>query len=164
MSAYGAFSRSSKGYQSGTILPSTVWCSRTGSDVSTNPSEKPYVTIHHLTLSTAKALPGLVTYLASVFADVVAEGRTYPQEDAITEDSFERYFFAEDVFVAVQAVGVINSEQDTSIIGLTLAEARDGRKWEDCLVGCYYVSHLSFCFVSVACSYSVWCTCNPSQR
>ncbi|THV05137.1 hypothetical protein K435DRAFT_826619 [Dendrothele bispora CBS 962.96] len=142
MAAYGAFTRSSGNYQPGTVLPSTVWCSRptaTPSDPSIDASKNPYVTIHHLTLSTAKVLPGLITYLSSVFAGVVEEGRTYPQEDAITESSFEKYFFAEDVFIAIQAIGSIHADQDTCVTNLTLEEARNKREWEDCVVGYYYI-------------------------
>ncbi|KAF5348702.1 hypothetical protein D9758_006778 [Tetrapyrgos nigripes] len=155
MSAYGTFTRSTGDYQLGAILPSTIWCTNVSS--SNNTPDRPYITIHHVTLTNALPAPGLISHLASVFGAVVEEGRTYPQEDVITVDSFEKYFFAEDVFIAVQAMGTINSEKDASVTSLTLDEARNGREWETCVVGFYYVkpnypgrsSHVSHSFAYV---------------
>lgn len=70
---------------------------------------------------------------------------TYPQEGPLTQAAFETYFFAADVFVAVlQGPGSpIVAQGDTQAPGtsvdLNVASAAAGRRWDDCLVGYYYV-------------------------
>jgi len=141
MSAYGAIVRS-KSSDSGP-LPSTIWQLKPKPDVSTT-----YLTIHHLTLSTARALPGLVPYLYRVFADELERGLTYPQEilpgETYSQDQFEAYYFAGDVLIAVLGeIGSLSeklaSEADGKPVQYGIDEARYGRTWEDCIAGCYYV-------------------------
>ncbi|KAK0550121.1 hypothetical protein OC845_002812 [Tilletia horrida] len=109
MSAYGAILRSNAA--SAGSLPATLWPTR-------DPSLK--LSVHHLTLSSALALPldasnsSLLDHLRSTFADLIEQGRTYPQEDIATFQKdgkgFESYFFAADVFI-----GVLEREDDASV-------------------------------------------------
>lgn len=119
MSAYGAIVRS-KSSDSGP-LPSTIWQLKPKPDVSTT-----YLTIHHLTLSTARA------------PQEILPGETYSQ------DQFEAYYFAGDVLIAVLGeIGSLSeklaSEADGKPVQYGIDEARYGRTWEDCIAGCYYV-------------------------
>ncbi|KAK2463133.1 hypothetical protein APHAL10511_004788 [Amanita phalloides] len=91
-----------------------------------------YVTTYHMQLSTARQLSGLVEYLNAVFAKVVEEGRTYPQEGEMGSEAFEKYFFAGDVFI-----GIINPSESG---GSRIDVARGKRSWEECVAGFYYVS------------------------
>lgn len=139
MSAYGAISRSAKATSP---LSATIWKSSKG--------DHGYVTMHHLTLATADALPGLVSYLHACFAEELARGNTYPQEimenEIYTQDMFEAYYFAVDVIVAI--IGQDSNFSANKSDGEVTAEhaieiARSGRLWEACVAGCYYVSNLS---------------------
>lgn len=131
MSAYGAIVRPSP---SDTPLPSTIWPL-----ASANSNAHGYLTIHHLTLSTARMLPGLIEHLNIAFAKEVEDGFTYPQEGEIGKETFEGYFFAADVLVGIiGATGrpiVEGTELDLDIDG-----AQAGRTWDDCVAGFYYVS------------------------
>ncbi|KAJ7209735.1 hypothetical protein GGX14DRAFT_551229 [Mycena pura] len=127
MSAYGAISKS---FNLSGPLPSTVWHMRAGA--------APYVSVHHLTLSTAKSLPGLVAYLGTVMASVVDEGMTYPQETMLPE-AFEAYFFSGDVFIAIIPSGDGPGRVEGTETSLTMEEARQNRSWEECVAGYYYV-------------------------
>ncbi|GBE81053.1 hypothetical protein BKA93DRAFT_812063 [Sparassis latifolia] len=136
MSAYGAILGPSRTV----TLPSTLWhlrTTRTRSDVN-------HLTIHHLTVSTALALPGLLPYLHAVFADELDRGLSYPQEilagEIYTEEMFKAYYFAGDVLIAVLGDGKEDSKaHDGGEISQGIEEARNGRSWEDCIAGCYYV-------------------------
>ncbi|KAF8622710.1 hypothetical protein AX15_006801 [Amanita polypyramis BW_CC] len=124
MSAYGDI----KTPNPRTLLATTVWPPK-------NPGT--YVTIHHLNLSTARQLPGLVQYLNAVFAKVVEDGRTYPQEGEMGNEVFEKYFFAADVFL-----GIVNTSQEgdkQNIIDATIEDINAGRTWEESVAGFYYV-------------------------
>ncbi|KAF9268633.1 acyl-CoA N-acyltransferase [Marasmius fiardii PR-910] len=128
MSAYGTIERS----ESQLVLPSTIWSG----------NNRIEVTIHHLTLTTARPLPGLIEYLGAVFAKEVEDGRTYPQEGPIDLESFQKYFFAADVLVAIKrdherSAGQYHS--DGAEIEEGIEETRKQRTWEDCVVGFYYV-------------------------
>ncbi|EIW54465.1 uncharacterized protein TRAVEDRAFT_98608, partial [Trametes versicolor FP-101664 SS1] len=136
MSAYGAISS-----RSTSSLPSTTW--KLASKRSGAPK---HLTLHHVTLETARALPGLVDYLHRTFADELAGGRTYPQEilpgEVYTREQFDAYYFAADVLVAVLGQPTFESAADApdgSIVSIGFAEAVSGRAWEECLAGCYYV-------------------------
>ncbi|KAL1669000.1 acyl-CoA N-acyltransferase, partial [Schizophyllum commune] len=131
MSAYGAIPA-----REGAALPSTLWALR-----KPTADGKTHVTVHHLTLKTARELPGLPEYLCKVFGDELERGLTYPQEGPITQAAFEAYFFAADVFVAVLQgeEPASASNESGSAVDLDVAKAAAGRKWEDCLVGYYYV-------------------------
>ncbi|KAJ7076821.1 hypothetical protein B0H15DRAFT_925045 [Mycena belliarum] len=125
MSAYGAIARDVLTDP----LPATFW------GIQRHPST--YVTLHHLTAPIAKSLPGLMEYLAAVMAKEIEDGLTYPQE-TMHPDAFEAYFFSGDVFLAIAHTGTIggpeNSETD-----LTIEEAKQGRAWEECIAGYFYV-------------------------
>jgi hypothetical protein len=123
MSAYGAIERTNA-----TILPSTAWRGK----------NQTLVTIHHLSLSTAKLLPGLIDYLGEVFAKEVEDGRTYPQEGPIDLDSFQKYFFAADVLVAIKGAHS-DGFKDAAEVQIGIEEARNSRTWEECVSGYYYV-------------------------
>lgn len=90
----------------------------------------------------ATAPPELVEYLASVFAAVVAEGRTYPQMGEITTETFADYFFAEDCFVGlldvanegIRASGVNGLDREA---GYGLEKVRAGRSWEEAVLGMF---------------------------
>lgn len=135
MSAYGAITARS----SGEVLPSTKWYS---------PSKESSVTIHHLTLQTARAIPGLIEYLSSVFVIEVEKGLTYPQEGPYDQAAFEGYFFAADVFVAVldvlkeESAPASDAISEPSESSLALLDAARGRTWEECVMGYYYVSSI----------------------
>jgi hypothetical protein len=153
MSAYGALPINTL---SRTPLPSTIWPVRKrdgpGSSDSTTTS---YLSLHHLTLSRAAALPGLLAHLHSVFARYIDEGLTYPQEvlpnEAYSRDAFEAYFFAGDVVLGIvenqtenlDAIDVLKGAEvrkgEAREIGLDVDFARAGRSWEECVAGFYYV-------------------------
>lgn len=150
MSAYGAITNRRAGESP---VPSTIWPSRPSKADNTSPT---YLTLHHLTLAHAAALPGLVEYLHNVFAHFIEEGATYPQETAPGEmyerTAFESYFFAGDVIVGLTGSG---SEQETSKVpqgaldglkeatelDIDIEVTRAGRTWEDCIAGFYYVRY-----------------------
>ncbi|TFK44892.1 hypothetical protein BDQ12DRAFT_730900 [Crucibulum laeve] len=125
MSAYGVIKRANNDNP----LPPTLW---PGSKLGT------YVAVHHLTLPTAKKLDGLLEYLNIIFAKEVEEGRTYPQEGEMSQDTFEAYFFAADVFI-----GIIRQPKHEDItkgtVEITIEKARAGRPWEHCVAGYYYI-------------------------
>ena len=141
MSAYGAISTRHRHLSA---LPSTLWHCKKSRDT----SGPQYITIHHLTLETASALPGLVSYLHKSFAVELERGMTYPQEilqgEVYTQGAFEGYFFAADVLVAITGVGELpDGAVDGSKVEVTAGEAKKGRAWEECVAGVYYVSRPS---------------------
>ncbi|KAF8653337.1 hypothetical protein AX16_004037 [Volvariella volvacea WC 439] len=129
MSAYGAIRRT----RLEGPLQTTIWSAK-----SQGSNTHGYVTIHHLDLYSARQHDGLVNYLKDVFGHVVDEGLTYPQEGEITRDSFEGYFFAADVLVAIIG-GTGRSVGEKVEIDLELDDARAGRTWNECIAGFYYV-------------------------
>ena len=143
MSAYGAISS-----RSVSPLSSTTW------QLASKRSDAPkHLTIHHLTLKTAAAFPGLIDYLHRVFADELEGGLTYPQEilpgQPYTRAQFESYWFAADVLVAVAAQPKLAGAgadpldaPDGRAVHIGFTEAVGGRAWEEAIVGCYYVSAL----------------------
>ncbi|TFY70416.1 hypothetical protein EVG20_g2587 [Dentipellis fragilis] len=142
MSAYGAITRKN----TDTHLQTTLW--RLPSPAPGKPASPfSHLTIHHLTRDTAAKLEGLLEYTHAVFADEVACGTTYPQEQLAgeyTRETFEAYFWAADVFVSLGGTGDASSDkavvdEGVSRIELSVEGARAGRTWEDCLVGFYYV-------------------------
>ncbi|KAF8161278.1 hypothetical protein B0H34DRAFT_652788 [Crassisporium funariophilum] len=129
MSAYGDIKRNRSVAQ----LKSTVWGSQSAPDSGDN------IVIHHLTLTTARALPGLLEYLGAVFAKEIEDGLTYPQEGEMGQETFEAYFFAADVFVGVTELSpgtaiVSEAQQD-----IELERQRSGRSWDECIAGYYYI-------------------------
>ena len=144
MSAYGAIKRSNSGPP-----PSTTWRLK-----SKRPDSPKSLTVHHVTLETAKQYPGLVDYLHRVFADELERGQTYPQEilpgEVYTREQFDAYYFAADVLVAVTALPAQDGAadpldaEDGSQVTVGFGEVIGGRAWEECIAGCYYVSSLPF--------------------
>ncbi|KAF9485998.1 hypothetical protein BDN70DRAFT_870489 [Pholiota conissans] len=137
MSAYGDIKRA----QSAEPLPSTIWEHSSNAADDGKPHDGGSITVHHLTLPTARALPGLVEYLGAVFAKEVEAGLTYPQEGEMSQGTFEAYFFAADVFV-----GVVGGYLGTATVGasaggqtLDIETERGGRTWEECIAGFYYI-------------------------
>ena len=134
MSAYGDIKKRTI---SSIRLTPTIWNSQSFRDFDTSG----HISVHHFTLATARALPGLLEYLGAIFAKEVADGLTYPQEeDNMGQDKFEAYFFSADVFV-----GIVGSLPRTVISGseqsnLEIEQERGGRSWNECIAGYYYVS------------------------
>ncbi|GLB37740.1 putative acetyltransferase (GNAT) family protein [Lyophyllum shimeji] len=129
MSAYGSIKRST---QDSAPLPASIWPVQAASD------HGAYVSVHHLTLSTAQHLEGLLDYLNAVFAQEVEDGLTYPQEGEMGRSTFEAYFFSADVFVGmVGSPGQMNNREGE--VDLDIEVARGGRPWDQCVAGFYYI-------------------------
>ena len=142
MSAYGAISRPVRSSN----IPSTEW---------PHPRDPhSIVTLFHIDLSAlvdSDRHPGLFDHLHAVFADEVAKGLTYPQENMRDPDAFRAYFFAADVVIAIvgDGSGVMPdppAEPDgapptpvAKEVEVNLETARAGRSWDTCVVGFYYV-------------------------
>lgn len=135
MSAYGTIARPT----TSTIpIASTYWICETR-NVHKATSERPGpdtlgLTVHHLTLATARALPGLIEHLYSVFALDIEAGLTYPQETLDGQEAFESYFFAADVFVGIVC------EHISEVVKLDIEQSKGDRSWQGCVAGFYYVS------------------------
>lgn len=164
MSAYGAIRRPN---HSGP-LPSTVWQLNAKRDSASDVGIGS-LTIHHLTLSSAHTLRGLLEYLHAVFADELERGLTYPQEilpgESYTLDMFEAYYFSGDVLVAVLGDSEGPSpkaDHDGKEIPNGIDAARNGRRWEDCIAGCYYVG-ICLAF-EIRAQLPMWCSANIAVR
>lgn len=128
MSAYGDIKRTNSPVR----LPPTIWNPQS-SRVSDG------ISVHHLTLTSARALPGILEYLGAIFSKEIADGMTYPQEGDMRQETFEAYFFSADVFV-----GILGSISKAAVSGserpnLEIEEERADRTWDDCIAGYYYV-------------------------
>jgi len=133
MSAYGAITRP---MTSDTSLVPTTWACKPSTK---RPNSVPtYLTVHHLTLVTARSLKGLLEYLRAVFTLEIEAGRTYPQDTLEGEGVFEAYFFAADVFLAIICEGEVAEGKNE--VDVSVEDSRKGRGWEDCIAGFYYVS------------------------
>lgn len=135
MSAYGAIHRPTNGAE---LLP-TLW---RGKIEEASAAAQRYLTIHHLTIETVRKHGGLLEHLHAVFAKEVDDGMTYPQEGEMDFEMFKNYFFAADVLMAIvgESDSAFNSTRDSAEIEVTVEEARNGRSWDDCVAGFYYVS------------------------
>ena len=143
MSAYGVL----KEVRSTEPQAATIWIS----SWSTKSKGLGFCSIYHLTLQSARALPGLLEYLCTTFAKEAENGTTYPQEGEISQVAFEGYFCSGDVFIGVmpnpnsrveEEIAVEDQEQQVHSI-----EAEKGeRDWEGCIGGFYYVSSDPFEF------------------
>ena len=157
MSAYGAINTPANTI----FLPSTTWHLK-----SKRPDTPSSLTIHHLTLATAEALPGLVDYIHKTFADELERGQTYPQEilagEEYTRALFDAYYFAKDVLVAVLGKEGDEPQQDGAAVPTGLAEAVGSRSWEESIAGCYYVSTIRLSVAS-SCDLSVRCLREPAR-
>ncbi|KAF8967973.1 hypothetical protein BDZ97DRAFT_1655809 [Flammula alnicola] len=130
MSAYGDIKR----VHNAAPLPATIW------ELSHRDGDRSgYISVHHLTLATARALPGLLEYLGSVFAKEVEDGLTYPQEGEMAQGTFEAYFFAADVFVGVVGTAPRTATTDAEHQKLDIETERGGRTWEESIAGFYYI-------------------------
>lgn len=138
MSAYGPIGSASR---TATPLPTTRW--RLNPTSKFTPAPNSYLTIHHVTLATASAIPGLVEYLHKTFADELERGLTYPQEilpgETYTLEAFQAYYFAADVLVAVVGGSADREVVDGEEVELSLSKAIDGKTLEESVAGCYYV-------------------------
>jgi hypothetical protein len=133
MSAYGEIRRGST--SSTIILPSTIWGLKShGSDSDGR------ITVHHLNLSSARQLPGLLDYLNKIFANEIKNGQTYPQEEEMGQATFEAYFFAADVFVGIFGGLSMECMVEGGNAEVDIDDARATRSWEECVAGYYYVS------------------------
>ncbi|KAG6920191.1 hypothetical protein DXG01_004960 [Tephrocybe rancida] len=129
MSAYGPIKRTAP---ENSLLPTKLW---TAGSASAQPN---YVTTHHLTLSSALSLDGLLDHLSAVFAKEVDDGFTYPQEGEIDRPTFDGYFFSADVVVAI--VGETRPiEREDGDIEIDISTARSSRPWSKCVAGFYYI-------------------------
>lgn len=127
MSAYGEIRR----LQDTELLPVTVWATEPELEAMQRYS------VYHLTLPTARLLPGLLEYLCAAFAKEVEDGMTYPQEGEITQTAFETYFFSADVFVGIFGDTTLSDEE---LPNHSIEAQKGKRSWEDCIGGFYYVS------------------------
>lgn len=168
MSAYGTITLPSR---PNTLLPTTSWPCK-----STSPFK--HLTVHHLTLSAATTLSSpsttdsnsdtLLSYTHRIFAQVLEDGRTYPQElaegqtwESYTREAFEAYFWAADVFVAIGSEGDEGAGEggEGVEVELDIEKVRKGQTWEECVAGWYYVkpnypgraSHVRPLYLSSAC-------------
>ena len=137
MSAYGDIKRTN----SSTRLTTTIWNSQSPRGSDDGSATSGHISVHHFTLTTARALPGFLEYLGAIFAKEIADGMTYPQENDMGQEKFEDYFFSADVFVGITSPLAPGT---TTISGLEqpsleVEEARAGRTWDDCIAGYYYV-------------------------
>jgi len=135
MSAYGDIKRA----QNAALLSPTVWVSPPRDPGPGN--DTGYITVHHLTLATTRAFPGLLEYLGGIFAKEVEDGLTYPQEGEMSQETFEAYFFAADVFIAIvggESPGPATADAQ-ELLNISILIERGGRTWQDCIAGYYYV-------------------------
>ncbi len=146
MSAYGAIERSGTSQ----TLRSTIWKGR-----ATNVEAEHFIVLVHLTLPTSEiqSSDGLIAFMHDEFADEIERGQTYPQETTggsrYTLEAFKSYFFAADVFLGLLCsedcllrAGVdINRVDGAEILeaDVGLSSIRNGRVWEECVAGFYYV-------------------------
>ncbi|GJJ08460.1 hypothetical protein Clacol_002678 [Clathrus columnatus] len=93
-------------------------------------SEKGYLAVYHLA---EHNMPSeLATYLYETFQAELEKGMTYPQEYPMTSSGFDVYFLGNDVFVGVLV-------KNTITVISNIEQARDGREWNACVGGTYYV-------------------------
>ena len=63
-------------------------------------------------------------------AELIKDGKTYPQEGPLDYDAFAGYFFG-----AATIIGIVSEGEGKG----SLEEAIKGRKLEECVGGCYYM-------------------------
>lgn len=69
-----------------------------------------------------------------------SDGTTYPQEEAVTLESFTAYYYGGGTVIVGLISGADETEQEGEVeSGITLEEVRAGRDWDTCLGGYYYV-------------------------
>ncbi|KAF8070748.1 hypothetical protein FPV67DRAFT_1488598 [Lyophyllum atratum] len=129
MSAYGPIKRSTT---DSSPLPASTWPIESASDHRS-------LSIHHLTLSTAQRLEGLLDHLTAVFAQEVQDGLTYPQEGEMDRSTFDGYFFSADVFVGIIGDTAPINRREGEVADPDIEVARGGRPWDQCVAGFYYI-------------------------
>jgi len=113
-------------------LPASIWPVQAASD------QGDFVSVHHLTLSTARHLEGLLDHLNAVFAKEIEDGLTYPQEGEMDRSTFEGYFFSADVFVGIIG-GAGQIDRREGEVDVDIEVTRGGRPWDQCVAGFYYI-------------------------
>ncbi|KAG7535963.1 hypothetical protein FFLO_03561 [Filobasidium floriforme] len=105
---------------------------------------------------TRETLPeGAGEYLWGLFNEELATGKTYPQEAPVTLPDFLSYFFGATCILGIvssspsspsssstseeECKSVEDPTKDSPSENITIEEAVEGRGWEECLVGCYYI-------------------------
>ncbi|KAL0955760.1 hypothetical protein HGRIS_001975 [Hohenbuehelia grisea] len=126
------------------MISSEIDTLSTSSAIHSSQAPNTYVTIHHVTAHLVAQNHGLLEYLHAVFAQVVDEGMTYPQEGDMTEDAFKAYFFGGDVFVAIidqDGSGKTHGQEiaEGKVIETTIHAVVNGRSWDESVAGFYYV-------------------------
>ncbi|EJT98200.1 hypothetical protein DACRYDRAFT_24685 [Dacryopinax primogenitus] len=143
MSAYGTIPRPAGVIPQ--LNPLTFAVTRKGSQ-----SPMGFVTVVPVKRSTVP--DALFEHLHMLFNGVVEEGRTYPQEFELTEQSFEDYYFSYDCFIGVLDKGFAPTRTDGSYWDpkaeawiRTDAETiddivgKDVKDYKELVVGMYYV-------------------------
>lgn len=105
------------------------------SEYSIQTSEHAHLAVYHLTAHTIP--PELAAYLYEIFQEELESGMTYPQEYPMSRSGFDTYFLGNDLFV-----GVLTGNTQTDDC-CSIEQVRNGREWNDCVGGTYYVSHLN---------------------
>lgn len=163
MSAYGTITVASRSVD---LLPPTSWDLPQPAAPGKPAAPFRRLVLHHLRLDSARALPGpgpgLLDYTHRIFAAEIEAGRTYPQEavagsgligeqpdndggdtdtnaatQTYTRAAFEAYFWAADVIVAIGQTD--GGGGGVHVLVGDVEASRAGRRWEDALVGFYYV-------------------------
>lgn len=78
-----------------------------------------------------------------IFNATVRDGRTYPQEHELDEDTFAAYYLAADLFVGVWVArdeSLAEAESRELPSDTTLSSLVAGRPWADAVVGMYCAS------------------------
>jgi len=105
-----------------------------------------------LALQDSDRLEPLWIHLSRLFDAIVAEGRTYPQEEQLGLEGFKNYFLSHDIFIGVldalpsskvtpdrptvnQEEGFILEEAE----GLSMMDLIVGRPLEEAIAGMYYI-------------------------
>ncbi|KAK4700249.1 Ca2+:H+ antiporter, partial [Phenoliferia sp. Uapishka_3] len=134
MSAYGAIAKPSHSIPSTPVTPTSYLL-----------PTKQALTVFPCTRASVDQQ--LISYLAKVFNDVVREGRTYPQQQELTEEEFANYFFSHDCFVGLLNLDLTVADlpatlKDGSIAhdaNYSLETVKAGRSWEESVLGMFYV-------------------------
>jgi hypothetical protein len=69
----------------------------------------------------------------------ITAGKTYPQEEPQSLDSFIGYFFGATCILGLISATPEDPIEDGTEVTVKLEDVRKGRKWEDCIAGVYYV-------------------------
>lgn len=81
----------------------------------------------------------LFRFLLSLTLETSKGGRTYPQEGPQSLDAFTAYFFGAATIIGIVSPCPEPLVEDGTPVELTLEQACDGRAWEVCVGGTFYV-------------------------